>query len=330
MKSSGSGLGYHLRLKKYVDRSIWTQIVGVHSFSNPSSTVYLSMGGPQLYDLTELHFRYGLSELISFDKNEFVVDRQLFNRRVPHIKCIEASSEDIVNNITDYYPESESPKIAVWLDYASQRERANQINEFQVLCSQLSSGDLIKISINATPSTLVSGSGLSKEDRTSLMKTNLINQLQEVEYSASIIESLDSKNLPKILLSIIKDVAARAFLKRPGVTFSVVNACHYADSGSRMLTVSILIHNEFDELSSFKIFSDPAIHTNRGSLEEILLPELTTQERFFLDSERVQNGNPSDLPFNQNERETIDKGEIVQYLKLYRYYPGYQPSQLIS
>lgn len=156
--SSGSSLPYRLRPNKAVDRELFLSLLlRLAASLTIESYRYIGLGGPFLEDFRLVHARLGIDDLKCVESVESVHQRQIFNRPVDCIECINSTLEDYIDS-TDF----EKPVI-IWFDYTDPRMITEQIERFARTISVVSINSILRITINANPSSLGSPSSV-KDD----------------------------------------------------------------------------------------------------------------------------------------------------------------------
>jgi hypothetical protein len=152
---SGAAIAYHLRVNKYVDRRLFVEVLRFVARYQPVREMgYLSMGGGYLEDFRVMHQSLGIYRMLSFDMDDWVVDRQMFNRPYGFVQCSVASSDEIIGRFDDIREDlvGSSGNLIVWLDYTMPRKRHSQLRELEQLASLLTHGDVFRITLNANRS----------------------------------------------------------------------------------------------------------------------------------------------------------------------------------
>ncbi len=99
---SGSSVAYHLRVNKYVDRRLFVEALEfVARYQAVRDMGYVSMGGGYLEDFRVMHQSLGIQRMLTFDMDEWVVQRQMVNKPYGFVECEVASSGEIVDRFDD-------------------------------------------------------------------------------------------------------------------------------------------------------------------------------------------------------------------------------------
>ena len=104
---SGSTIPYHLRPHKSVDRRIFLDLLSrFERWKSLSEYAYVSMGAYPVEDHKLVHRLLGIGRLLTFDADEGVVARQMFNRPILNCCCVQKKSGEIVANLDAILPVS--------------------------------------------------------------------------------------------------------------------------------------------------------------------------------------------------------------------------------
>lgn len=330
---SGGNVSYNLRPNKFVERQLFVELLSILCVDIPvDQIVYVSMGGPQLEDHRLIHQRLGYNNLISLESDEIVYQRQIFNLRPSYIKCSKSSVSDFVSNFDNFYSDFNEHRKIIWFDYASPKERLEQLSEFETILGQLEDGDILKITMNAHPNTLGEmRKGESPEDIQDIRREALIKQLNSIIPSDIKSEEVSRRNLPGLLANAVKTVSIRALQSYKGFTALPLGIFVYQDGPHQMLTVTVRItaRNEINAIreklnnGGWQYLPEPS---NWQNVLRIDVPNLSAKERFhteeklFTDSFEEVHAN---LPFRFHSNETISLGMLKEYAQHYRRYPSY-------
>lgn len=274
---------YHLRPNKAIDRYAFTELLAkINNFENQISCYkYIGFGGFSLEDFRMLHFRFGIKEMCSLENNAENYKRQQFNKPISCIELKHCSSDEYINNFTN---DTDEDRTIIWLDYTSPKELRSQINEFQSCIEKLFALDIIKITLNANPSSLCSGDNMHVRRLEKL--TEILEDLLPAEVTD---KHMTHKEYPKVLFSVLGQ-ASKKIMGYSSLYLQPLSCFVYKDGGHQMLTMTaVLLEDDKDLVNSF--FEKTAIkqwelcRTDWSEIPiEINLPELTIKERIFIDS----------------------------------------------
>src|SRR5258705_185711 len=147
--SNGSSLPYRLRPNKAVDRELFLALLGRLAASlRIESYRYIGLGGPFLEDFRLIHARLGIQDMVCIDLEENVHQRQIFNRPVECIECVNSTLEDFIDST-----EFDKPVI-IWFDYTEPSKILDQIERFARTVSEVSINSILRVTLNANPTSL--------------------------------------------------------------------------------------------------------------------------------------------------------------------------------
>ena len=261
---SGESIPYHLRLNKNIERQIFIDLLmRLSSYKPIWNYLYIGFGGPFLEDFKILHNHFDISEMYSIDMSSEVISRQEFNKPASCITCIETTSTELIDN----YPQIKDvsgteltqidQEVMVWLDFTSPSELKDQILDFTNLIDKVVLNSIVKITVNANPSSLLAMAslpplpsgviegGIAKEER---LRTERLLKLEErlgsyFQRDISDESMMESTKYPDLLhLTIMR--AVNSTLRGSGSTFLPLSSFKYKD-GQQMLTLTgILLDND--------------------------------------------------------------------------------------
>lgn len=328
---SGGEVAYNLRPNKYVERHLFIELLGkLIGRRSPETFTYISLGGPQMEDHHLVHQHLDFRSMISLELDASVHQRQIFNRRPGFIWCINQSSGSFIDEFELYADEYQDKEFIIWLDYASARDRLEQLLEFQKLLQQLQIGDVLKITLNANPGTL--GSKMSRESDRELFARRL------EEFSAQFGEhypservattDLTGNNFPPLLCRVAKKLAQQVV--RPASTKIVPLAVFcYQDGPHLMLTITVQLMKGVDvarNLEQLKTAGWEYLPSDWDNVTKIRVPNLTPKERLHIESHLFSADNATVhamLPFRLDSDEAESLTIFEDYVRHYRRYPSY-------
>jgi hypothetical protein len=317
----GGRVAYHLRPNKAVDRHLFVDLLTrIHGFTSLARHNYVGLGGPFLEDFRLIHSHFGISKLISVEAEVAVWKRQKFNRPLSSIKCLQTTSGDFIATYDT------TNNAIIWLDYASEDHRREQLEEVQLLLTKLQPSDVLKITVNANPETLGYGN-LEVDERLRRRVERLKEVIGDFLPPDILTDSLDNKGFARLLYGAILRAARAAFSGVPDLGFLPLTAFRYSDSSHQMLTVTGIVikpseHRRFLQRTGIKRWklaigdsTDPIL---------INVPLLSVRERLFVDARLpAANGRriTKALGFwcGEDEAESIEI--IDSYARFYRHFP---------
>jgi hypothetical protein len=330
---SGAKVSYNLRPNKYVERQLFIELLGKICLANSQDRyVYVSLGGPQLEDHKAIHQALGMRKLISIEADPVVYQRQNFNLR-PYVKCTKQTTSDFIVDFDNFLDSYQDNNFIIWLDYASAKERYDQLNEYQTLLSKLEVGDILKITINSNPYSFSEKlAGENSDAYQQRMFECLKNQLQQYFPNSSednfSWEDMVARRFPILLCKAIRKASLNAMKGKRCQALPLATFC-YQDGNHLMLTMTVILLQKGDQQS----FSDDLrnkgwsyIPENWGAFTKINVPNLTAKERLHIESLLFSASNESiheNLPFRFADKKNESLEIFQQYVDHYRRYPSY-------
>lgn len=274
--SSGSSLPYRLRPNKAVDRELFLSLLlRLAASLTIESYRYIGLGGPFLEDFRLVHARLGIDDLKCVESVESVHQRQIFNRPVDCIECINSTLEDYIDS-TDF----EKPVI-IWFDYTDPRMITEQIERFARTISVVSINSILRITINANPSSLGSPSSV-KDDILEWRLDRFRERLGSLFPSDLKSNGMTHKNYGKSVLLALYLAVEKEMISLSDRKILWSLATHYAD-GQPMITATLIVCGPDDSqikslVKGWEFYSTPS--------EPFLLdmPALSTLERLTMES----------------------------------------------
>ncbi len=332
---AGSNVPYHLRPKKYVERLLFCELLSKAFIVWPQDQyIYISMGGPFLSDHKLMGQHFAFNSLLSFEMDEAVVTRQRFNNlNDTPIKCEHMTSEKFVREFPQIIEQCDDAENAVvWLDYASSKGRRTQIREFGILAGELTPGDVLKITLNCSVSTL-SGYGnraVKAHEQQMLMMADLRQQLGDMIPDKLVDgQTISKASMAKILLGAVNYQIKEASESAHNYSISPVSVYVYNDGSHDMLTITCMaVQNGAKE--EFFANTGLCLLSDDQAIPEIKIPDLSIRERrrleTLIDEHEENHIVHENLGFQLGE--TV--GGSISSVKDFRLYKDYLPYILIS
>jgi hypothetical protein len=292
---------------------------------------YVGFGSFMFDDFKIIHHQLGISSMVSIENDNSTYERAKFNK--PY-SCIEVCNTTSTDFISDISMEEQS---IFWLDYTSPSELALQLSDFCTLLNNMKRYDIIRITLNANPSSLSNdghdtnsdGNPQNKEHKKRFDK--LKNKIPDYIPSNSSIEGMSYSRYPMFLLSCLER-AAYTVLKPSKFQKKILKPLFssvYAD-GQQMVTLTAIVLNDNDErmneikdcLKAFEYanfkWDDPC---------KIQVPELTPKEIIHINSLLPQ-GEATlahlKKDFGFAFCHTHCSNEMLEsYVRYYKYYPNF-------
>jgi hypothetical protein len=323
-------VNYSTRPNKHVDRELFVDLVG-RSLSGTSidRCAYVSMGGPQMADHIAMYRRNGVSKLYSFDTDENIVLRQKFNAPTVNTVCKMHAAAELPALIDDIKDDLAVDRLVVWFDYTGAKKRGAQLAEFQSLLQCLSSGDIARISLDASlPSEKLKASlpQALKDNPVAATKALLSQEFGIFHPEDFEIEALS--DMPRYLTNCVRHLCDRCaeMMEGTGLSFQPMLQTYYVDS-MPMFTATILVQNA----DGSPVVPDGFGYLARtwDDLEWLEVPELSAREKSFLDCmlDRDGDGVNSQLKYNVVHTPQTSR-QWDSFKRFHRFLPQFQHVEL--
>lgn len=313
--STGSSIPYRLRPNKAVDRELFLSLlVRLNPALKLSNYKYIGLGGPFLEDFRLVHARIGILDMDCIEVEEAVHRRQEFNKPIQSILCIHSSLEDYLATV-----EFDSPVI-LWLDYTEPKHLRMQIDSFADQALELPIGSVVRITLNANPSSL------GESPRNQEVKPWRLERFRErvAEYYAADLVANDMSR-ERYGVSVLR--AAKLAVDKNTLGARDRKICwalstNYAD-GQAMATATVVILKPDDAgtqalVEDWEYFSTPA--------EPLVLdmPALSTLERLTMEAHDDPRAKMNfDLPVS-----TMRQNPFESFKRFYRVFPHFSRVEL--
>lgn len=336
---SGANVPYHLRPHKAVDRRIFLDLLSrIERWRPLTDYVYLSMGAYPLEDHKLIHRSLGISRLVAFDLDDAIVARQKFNKPISSCHCLTKKSGELIDEIDLLLGDcgfTDPAGLIVWLDYTDPKKIGNQIREFETLLNKLSAGDVVRITVNAHPHELIERAfepqtlaEVKREHQFSALK----NRIGDYLPSWASADHMTVDELPKVIAESFSKAALAAFPVSGANTFRPLSLVRYAD-GLQMLSLTGVVAPRADEgtmLQRLHLDTWPFASHTWSEIHSLLVPDLTTRERLFLEREvlnKTADEIVAELGFESASGMKIS-AFIENYRNYYRFYPTLLSAEL--
>ena len=346
---SGEKVPYHLRQNKHVERQLFAELLAHVDRAHPiRDYLYVSFGGVFFEDFKLMHSVFGMRHMLSLEILEWVYQRQDKNRPYGCVKCKNMTSANFIDSIDIIREEFAGAKhIVCWLDYAAARETRRQLEEYKALLPKLERFDIVKITLNANPTTL----GDYREELRKLKEDNNnpdteAQSLQKLRLGClrerlgdMLPEGIESEELtksayPGVLLRAIQLAAASAMKEQPSLSFQPLGSYVYSDSEHTMLTCTGILLDSSEEkrgrfLTATKLrkFEFSGLDWN---LIKIDVPFLSAREKFLLDTdmyEKEPEAVAEQLGFRFDKGAERSLAMLKEYFRFHRFYPHFHRIQ---
>ncbi len=315
---------YHLRPNKFIDRSLFVEmLVGLSQIYPISSYRYTGFGSYLFDDFKIIHDTLNITEMISLEKDIIEYQRAKYN--CPY-RCIEVQNINSSEYITNLVIEEGEHNI-FWLDYVSPDDLYTQLCDYSALLNILSPGDVVKITLNATPSSLGGKAEPEKlqEERFEILKKRVGEEFFPPSLTR---DDLTTSRYPLTLIKILKKVIMSALEDDPVYSPNFMLPllpCVYKD-GQQMLTFTgiILDSHEMetkikDALKSYKYITFSWENPCKIEIPALTVREITEMNR-MLPSKDAQQQLENSFPFVFSG----GKDSLVKsYISFYKYYPNF-------
>lgn len=322
--TSGTDIPYQLRPNKFIDRQIFVDLLAkVCALRGAKDYIYASMGGKHLVDQESVYRRVGISNLFSFDGDEWVVKRQKKNVPFAEVVCetmLSGSLPGSIDRLADIF--KPATNFVFWLDYTRPSERLAQLQEFSQLLQKCQPGDVARIAMNADIKTLKGdwekgGFSGPSEYRAHRLRGNL------GAYYPANVTNVGEDDLPHVLSQAVFLSASEATISS-GLRYEPLLLTSYAD-GQRMFTATFLTLPNSEDDIPVALKNWDFIPTDTADILDISAPDLSMREKLLID--QYLSRSPKDIIEKIGfsiSADPIDAERSVQsYKTLHRYYPTF-------
>ena len=258
--------------------------------------------------------------MVSLEKEKECYQRAEFNK--PYA-CIDVQNISASSYIADFDAEG---KDIFWLDYDSPREMGESFANFVSILRLLNTESIVKITLNASPSTLSENNvrGTNEEEIRAKRMVEFKTRIPEDYLPAQISEeNFKSSTYPLLLLNCL-DIAAKKALgnsplsdKKVEPLFSTI----YAD-GQQMLTLTLIILRKTQSIDTIRDLLSKKLFTKPWNDPIIIdAPELTLKEILEINQH---------IPNEEAKKYILDTFPYItpefraeNYLQFYKYYPNF-------
>lgn len=316
--SAGSSLPYRLRPNKAVDRELFLSLLMRLA---PKLALekyhYVGLGGPFLEDFRLIHGRLGIAKMTCIETEEQVHKRQLFNRPIASIECVHKSLEDYLDETN-----LDSPAI-IWFDYTEPKGITSQIERFARTIGTVPIGSVLRITLNANPSSLGRPDGnLSEAELMEWRLQAFQRRLGALFPNGLIADGMKQENFGKSLLRALKLAVEKEVLSFRDRRIVWALATHYAD-GQAMVTAALVVCQN-DDKTIEEVVQAWEFHATTDAPHRVDLPALSTLERLTMESnDDAQAKMGFELPTSNMGENPFDV-----FKKFYRIYPHFSRVEL--
>lgn len=289
---------YRLRQNKSVDRELFISLLNrLSAHLKIENYSYIGMGGPFMEDFRLIHSRIGITDMVSIEADDNIYERQKYNRPIPSIKCKNETFENFLEKT-----KIKKPTI-IWLDFSDPRELYNQISVFRTQVSSLPPNSILRITINANPSTL-GGNGKSEIDLKKHRLEQLRNRLKDYFPEETTLDDLKTPNYGKILLKAILIAIGKDSLTLTKKYALDAFSTYYAD-GHEMITYTVMIIQDIDLEKYEPILKAWEFYCPANEPIIIDIPMLSSLERVMLEKPNEFNKLKYTFPYTKFKQDPL-------------------------
>ena len=219
---------------KFVERSLFIDLLAhVNRHSPISEYLYVSFGGPYLEDFKAIHAAFGNHKMLSLEQLDWVYSRQRFNTPYGCVECTNKTSQQFIIDYTDILDNFGHPRVLIWLDYAAADQIREQLTEAETLITKLTKLDILKITLNANPSS-IDGTNDGENEAAEARRIRRLQVLNEriADYipNGTTAEQMQHAEYPSLLLHAVRKAASNAMAGANHLVFLPVAAYVYEDT----------------------------------------------------------------------------------------------------
>lgn len=316
MTASYRLIDYRLRPAKHIERKMICEALHrMAEFATLESYRYVGFGSIYFTDFSLFHKLFGMTDMISIEKDEESKERFEFNKPHDCVRVEYGHSNDILPKLV--WDEIRS---IVWLDYDG-TVSSEILTDVHFCAAHLCEGSMLILSLNVEPDR-------SHED------DDLVAQLSSKVGQNKVPISLKPQDLKgwnlaltcrNIIFNELEDALKIRNAVRPigqRMKFAQIFNFHYAD-GAKMLTVGGVFHTEGQEPHLAKCnFRGLFYYRDAAKSYKINVPKLTFHEKGYLDKNLPNKSNIDRVACG------IPAEDIDSYTEVYRYFPAFAETDL--
>lgn len=331
---SGANVPYQLRPNKFVERQLFLEALEhIGRLRQIAKYVYVSMGGRFLEDFKWIHRRLRVQRLVSLECDDTLFDRQVFNRPLSLIRCRNQKTGDFVQEFDAFASKyTKGRNFIIWFDYASPKNRQQQLQEIESLVSKLTAFDIVKVTLNANIATLGESTEPNHEQgKFDKLKSGLGDFLPGWVTSGA---DVNHDTLPRILVDAVQTAALRGIAGSASLAVLPIACFKYQDIYHQMVTAAFILVNADDRakvlskkgLGGWEYFSG-----KWEDVHQIAVPDLSLKERIVIDemlfADSLEQAHAK-MPFRLDEKKQRSLDALRQYFEHYRRYPSFVHANL--
>jgi hypothetical protein len=326
--SIGQSVAYRIRPNKALDRELFLSfLVWLSPRLSLKEYQYLGLGGPFLEDFRLVHSRTGIRKMTCIECEYQIHKRQMFNRPLSSIKCINSRLEDYLDET-----ELKTPVI-IWFDYTNPNDLKSQIERFAYTAGSVKVGSILRITLNANPSSLGNQNSCDNNndnavDRSPLRTLQeyrlltLKERLGDLFPSGLSVEGMVMKTYGLTLLKVLEIAVDKQMLSYRDRSVAWAFTTHYADGQAMVTATLVVLDNGNKDIE--KLIKNWEYYTPINCPHKLNLPDLSTFERLTMES-RINRNNllKYELPLTD-----LGDDPIKTFKKFYRIYPHFSRIEL--
>lgn len=315
-------INYNIRANKSIERKMISELIQRLSFfSDLINYRYIGLGSTYFTDFILFHKYFGLTNMISIEKEASKKARFEFNKP---FSCIEMHYGDATTILPNL--ELDENLNIIWMDYDGKTEDF-VFSDIDTIIANSRAGSLFLVSIN------VEQSPGTKDDR---MK-ELIKQVGKSRIPLQFEDSnLNNKNLPKVIYEMIDTQIKKSTLERSGGDDSIIEyrqLFHYLyKDGAQMLTVGGLLLDAKQKRKFNRLKTENIKHlSSTAEPTKIKCPNLTYKEVHSLNNLlpcELEITNTGQIKNKEFKKIPLNPYDVKSFAELYRYYPNFAETNL--
>ena len=313
--ASFESINYTLRPNKNVERKLILEcLTGLSSVLDFSKYLYVGLGSMWFVDFILAHKQLLISEMISIERD--APKRAEFNIPFSVIRVEPGETTKVLPRLN-----LPGRLVIAWLDYDTGLLTSPVLQDTSTICSQVSEGSVVLITLNASSSSLrnqkdLHGNALSEEDVLRRFGRDLIPK-------PAPLEATQPNGFPKFLAEILFEHIHRVIRKagRSEVFLPLFNF-KYKDNAP-MITIGGIIAGDKIVSAVVERISQLALDFVSGAQQLVIdVPHLTFKEKLALDRILPKAQVPS-IADVEKLGFPLKQAQIDSYYKFYRYYPTF-------
>jgi hypothetical protein len=324
--SGASNIPYKLRPNKAVDRELFLSLLGwLASTLKIQKYQYIGLGGPFLEDFRLVHARLGIEEMICIESEKSVHLRQIFNRPIDCVECVNNTIEEYLDSTEIHKP------VIIWFDYTDPNKMTTQIERFSKTVSEVPINSILRITLNSNPSSLgnpdpdeiapkLGSLGKQSQHKKTIQEWRLERfreRLGNLFPSDLKPNGMTSKNFGVSVLNALYLAVEKVLLQISDRKVIWALATHYSD-GQPMATATLIVTGNNNEHLELLTREWPFVSTPQNPMK-IDMPALSTLERLTMESCY----DPYERMFYDLPKSELGEDPYEMFRLFYRVYPHF-------